>query len=156
MAPRRAQPHRPARAAMARGSQAQRHSWGEAPTAQVLQEAQLPHDGHRNPSRGKSPCSIVPRIPNLKIPLDPSIKTCFAIPSVDAREPVLVKAGQGRGLETKRPLGQQQGCPGSVLCPSTLQIMSRSAENLSSDFSLPNPIYTHIILPFGPRFLTYA
>lgn len=79
-----------------------KHSCGKTALVQVRHEAQLPDEGHRNLSRDKSPCSIVPRIPNLKIPLDPSINTCFAIPNVDACEPGWVKAAQGPGRETSR------------------------------------------------------
>lgn len=86
-----------------------KHSCGKTATVQVRHEAQLPDEGHGNPSRNKSPCSIVPRIPNLKIPLDPSINTCFAIPNVDACEPVLVKADQGRSPETKAVFGSATG-----------------------------------------------
>lgn len=86
-----------------------KHSCGKTTTLQVRHEAQLPGKGHRNSNRDKSPCSIVPRIPNLKIPLDPSINTCFAIPNVDSCEPVLVKAEQG--LETKVMFGSATGMP---------------------------------------------
>lgn len=86
-----------------------KHSCSKTAAAQVLHEAWLLHEGHRNPSRDKSLCTKVPRIPNLKIPLDPSIKTCFAIPNVDACEPVLVKANQGHGLETKTAFGSAAG-----------------------------------------------
>ena len=56
--------------------------WGPAP-ARKDTEAQV---------ETKNPCSIVPRIANLKIALDPSIKTCFAIPNADTCEPLLVTA----------------------------------------------------------------
>lgn len=114
-----------------------KHSWGKTTAARVLHEAQLLHEGRRNQSRDKSPCSKVPRIPNLKIPLDPSIKTCFAIPNVDACEPALVKANRGHGLETKAAFGSTTGMPShGILSLHVAPITSRGTENLSNNFSL--------------------
>lgn len=56
----------------------QKHSCGKTATARSWMKPSSCTEGHGNPRRDKSPCSVVPRIPNLKIPLDPSIKTHFA------------------------------------------------------------------------------
>lgn len=67
-------------------------------------------EAHSQTSRDKSPCSLVPRIPNLNITSDLSINACFAVPNVGACEHVLLKASQHNGLKTKSTFLCQPQC----------------------------------------------
>lgn len=111
-------------------------------------------EGHGNPSRDKSPCSLVPRIPNLKIPLDPSIKTHFAFQMLKHVSLCWRKQTEVTGQKQKPPLVgsgdvSPQHCttpPGLKLCQGALKI---------SAITLPSPkMFKHILFwVLGFRFL---
>lgn len=131
-----------------------KHSCGKNTTAQVLDEAQPLHRRTQKPEQTQKPMLRSPQDPKFKNPFGPINQDSLCIPNINACEPVLVKADQGHGLETKAAFGQQQGCPALELHHSTLsQIMSRGIENLHNHFSLPKRFKHTLFCILFPNFI---